>query len=221
VTAFSGSVIQAASTLPNEVWMLLSALVSGGIAVLAVALQNKHDANQRALERASELRKTIYLDALDYLGGLGSLMNDFWNLRISEEDIKAKIGELKSQSERLHAVAGLDMIRALDEMWRAVLDVVAMVTPVRRSHRTIVLLDSVLTEYLDKWSKERDEITATLAGSKDLSKEDRVALEEKRGSLEAVLKKRSGGFNRSLQHRMEFIRRCQESQGLAWSLIQS
>ena len=29
------------------------------------------------------------------------------------------------------------------------------------------------------------------------------------------------GFNRSLQHRMEFICRGLESQGLAWALVQS
>ena len=34
-------------------------------------------------------------------------------------------------------------------------------------------------------------------------------------------KKSRGEFNRSLQHGLEFICRCLESQGLAWALIQS
>ena len=39
--------------------------------------------------------------------------------------------------------------------------------------------------------------------------------------MEIEILKKAGGFNRSLQHHIEFICRRLKSQGLAWALIQS
>jgi hypothetical protein len=155
----------------------------------------KHDATQRELERASELRKIVYLDALDTLAQSSVLMSDVWNMRISEGELLESTKEkLKTASGRLLAVADLDTIRALDEVNRAALEMMQTNVSLRISHTGVKQSEGRMTDFFERAVKQRNEIAAKIANSKDLDEEQIKALKEEHGRLQALVSKSADGL---------------------------
>jgi hypothetical protein len=209
------------SSIPKELWTPLGTLAAGiftaFVAFTAVVLQNmaagrrhrqelRHDAIQRELERASELRKIVYLDALDSLAQSSALMSDVWNMNISEEELSDSVKQkLKIVSGRLSAVANLDTIRALDEVNRAGLEMVKTVASLRISHASVKQSEGRLKDFFEKAVKQRNEAAAKIADSKDLAEEQRKALEEEHGRLQTLAGEGAAKLLDAVLHRLNAV----------------
>jgi len=227
------------SSIPKELWTPIGTLAAGiftaVVAFTAVMLQNsaaarrhrrelEHDANQRSLERASELRKIVYLDALDSLSRMTSLITDMWNVNISETALNESLGaEVKTATGRLYAIAGIETIRALDDVNRAALELVQAILPIRLSFGGVRQLQDRVKSFFERAATQRDEVVAALS-DKELSDEKRAALEAERARLQAVVEKSAtkflelqrGSVNSSLDVQMLGIEKARKFHRAVW-----
>lgn len=190
-------------SIPKELWTPLGTLAAGiftaAIAFTAVLIQNaaagrrhrrelEHDARQRELEGASELRKIVYLEVLDSLAQTSALFTDLWNLNVPESDIQTALSQkLKAASNRLYAVAGMETIRAMDEVSRAALETVRAVFPIRLSYAAVKNSDERVTRFFERAVKRRDELLDALAEDKELTTEKRTTLEAERERMQGIV----------------------------------
>src|SRR5258708_2161295 len=121
--------VKTLSLIPKELWTPIGTLGAGIftaiVAFTAVMLQNRsaerrhqreiaNDAKQRMLEREAELRKLVYIDAVEQLSALLVRLTILAKMDITDDDMDSLSRGLASIN-RLYAIAEIDTVRAVQK----------------------------------------------------------------------------------------------------------
>jgi hypothetical protein len=109
---------------------VVAVLVGGGLTLLGVQAQLRHDSRERERKRQMSLRRDVYLEVaeaqaahLNYLIGLGRLDKSF-------DTLAEPLGANQGWLNKLHVVASIETIRAMTELGaffdRATTDIAAL-----------------------------------------------------------------------------------------------
>ncbi len=143
------AVLDTLNALPKELWtplgMLAAGLLSALIAFIGVMLQNHsaserhkreltHDTEQRRLEREAELRKLVYLEALQEFAQSSRIIRALVHAATSMDQVVDQAQQVGSSGWKLYGIAGMDTIRALTAANSEAMKAVARLAPVRMKY---------------------------------------------------------------------------------------
>jgi hypothetical protein len=170
------------------------------IAFLAVWLQNRsaarrhraeleHDKQQRNLERLAEMRKLVYLQALEDLGAFGSVLTDLWNVDVPASDLRLRMEKYKSSMARLSGIASIETIKALNNADSKAVELMPWTFSVRLAADSCKSTSDRIRNVFEDSIRQRADITKRLKEDSALNVQQRKELEEERDRLLNVVEK--------------------------------
>lgn len=198
--------------------MLAAGLLSAGIAFIGVVLQNisasrrhlrdlEHDANQRKLEREAELRKLIYLDAVENLTMLSAKVLGLVSIKQTDQkddDLARRLGLIT----RLYAIAEIETVRLVERATRAIVNAAFYIARLNMAimafERKVDELKRLFELAVEQRDNRSKQLAASGLGSEDQQKliAERDQFQERVVNLAEDLEKR---LSQLLAHKVDLF----------------
>jgi hypothetical protein len=68
------------NSIPSAVWAIAGSIVGGLMSLFGVILTNRAQLKRQEIERKMDLRREVYLEAVEAVSGLQSRLGDLWDL---------------------------------------------------------------------------------------------------------------------------------------------
>ncbi len=175
---------------------LLASLITGSIAIVGVLASNRgaerrqrvelRAAEERArLERDQDLRKTIYLDALNDVGSSMTRSMLAWNMVSEFDPPLSEVSKSAGSGYRVCLVAGAKTVRALVEVGHAVNQSIFEAAPFRAQYtairRRLKQLESAKAQLQGERARLRDEVARSTPDAERLA-----AVELRQGEIDRI-----------------------------------
>jgi uncharacterized DUF497 family protein len=190
--------------VPHELWVpltaILAAVFTATVAFTGVVLTNRsaqkrhlsdleHDEKSRQLERKSELRKLVYLEALADLGTISATLSSLWDFDKPLSFEQGMLSKAYGSSFRLFAIAEMETIRALAAASQIAGEIAIRTIPMRVAYEKRKALQQQVQSYFNRAVEHRDRVVAQLANDATIGPEKRKELEEERDRLNGLVEK--------------------------------
>jgi hypothetical protein len=162
MTGFAHESLGTFQSIPKELWtpigMLAAGLLSAGIAFIGVLIQNisascrhrrelEHDGTERKLEREGELKKLVYLDAVQELTALSTKIvataatgQEANEKEKEKEELSNSLGKIN----RLYAIANIETVRAVERATRTLMHAAVKIA---RAKMAILIFENKVNEF--------------------------------------------------------------------------
>jgi Rad3-related DNA helicase len=158
------------------------------------------------LEREAELRKLVYLDTLQQLADIATIIRKIVATATPLDEITTQAKEIGSSGWRLYGMAGLETIRALDAANREALKATMRLLPVRVHYEVLKVGVEASENSIKEAVAERERLKERISAP-GVSEEERSKLEVKSEELrlrlikdgQALIGRRKTLFDFSLQ----------------------
>jgi len=179
---------------------LFAGIFTATVAFLVVRLQNRsaarrhraeleHDKQQRNLERLAEMRKLVYLQALEDLGAFGSVLTDLWNIDAPVDALRQRLEKYRGSMSRLSGIASIDTIKALNNADTKAMEIMPSALSVRLAAASLKSSTDRIRMFFEDSASQHTDITKRLKEDSALNVQQRKKLEEERDRLLRAVEK--------------------------------